>query len=141
MSLNYGYRYGGRNPTLLPVKASEVWTVGDMISLDSNGYAQPCAAGEKAVGVAMGDVTTVTTPGTDGGLSSVVDCSADSVYLFIPDSGTVTQALVGKTCDVGGAQSIDIDASADDCILIRAVDTVANTLLVSIVAGTIGGVA
>jgi hypothetical protein len=89
----------------------------------------------------MGDVTSVTTPSADGGLSTVVDCSADSVYLFVPDAGTVTQALVGKTCDVGGPQSIDIDASADDCILIRAVDTTANTLLVSIVAGTIGGVA
>ena len=141
MSLNYGYKYGVRNPTALPVKASETWTVGDLISLDSSGYAQQCGAGEKAVGVAMGDVTSVTTPGSDGGLTSLVDCSAESVYLFPPDAGSVAQSLVGKTFDVGGAQSIDIDASTDNCILIRAADVTANTLLVSIVAGTIGGVA
>jgi len=41
--------------------------------------------------------------------------------------------MVGKTCDVGGAQSIDITASADDCVLIQAVDTVANLAYITIV--------
>ncbi len=135
------YRYGERLPIPMPVKASEVWTAGDLISLDSSGYAQACAAGERAVGVAMESITTTTTPSADGGATILVDQSPLSVYEYPVSAGSITQALAGKTCDVGGVASIDITASADDCILIRRVDTDAATVFVSIIAGTVGGVA
>jgi hypothetical protein len=44
----------------------------------------------------------------------------------------VTRAIEGCTCDYGGSQTINIDASTDDNILIRRVDTAANTVFYSI---------
>lgn len=132
-NLNLGYKYGPRNIQALPVKASTTISTGDMVDLDASGYVQPCGAGDIPIGVAVGQVPADEQAATDGALSINVDTSEESVYRYVPDTGSVAITLVGKSCDVGGAQSIDIDASTDDCILIRAVDVAANTLDVSLI--------
>lgn len=132
-NLNLGYKYGLRNIQVLPVKASTTISAGDMVDFDSNRYLQPCGAGDIPIGVAVGQVPADAQAATDGALSIAVDTSQDSVYRYVPDAGNVTIALVGKSCDVGGAQSIDIDASTDDCILVRAVNVAENTLDVSLI--------
>lgn len=129
-NLSYGYVKGERLLIALPVKSGETFSAGDLISLDSNGYVQQCAAGEIAIGVAFDPCASA--PASDGAFTVQVDVSESSVYLFPPASGTLTQAYVGEVCDVGGAQSIDITASTDDCILIQAVDVVNNLAYITI---------
>ena len=129
-NLSYGYLEGLRLLVPFKVKASETWVSDSIMSLDSNGYLQPAAAGENAIGFAFDPL--VTAVSNDGDIELLVDISRETLYLFPPDEGTVTQALVGKTCDVGGVQSINIDATVDDCIFIRRVDTVNNLCIVSL---------
>lgn len=126
---NDRYRYGGRLIVSWPVKASAVIATGDGVDLDSNGYAQPVGAGDIALGVA---VQTITGTASDGGVSVLVDISRDSVYEYPPDTGTVAQASLGKTCDWGGAQSLDIDAATDNAVLIVGVNATDNTYFVQI---------
>jgi hypothetical protein len=126
----YGYRRGQRNPVRVRLDAStSTVNVGDMLAKGTAGYYQQVAAGGIAEGVAM---QYSTAPGSDGDKEILMDISQESVYEYPADTGTVTVALIGLMCDVGGAQSVDIDASTDDCLVIRDVDTVKNTLFVQI---------
>jgi len=127
MADTYGYRIGPRVAIRFPVDASSAdIKVGDLIRVTA-GYAFQAAAGENPIGVAM---ESVENPAADGEAFVLVDVSDQSIYEYPPDSGSVTAALVGKSMDVGGARSIDIDASTDDVAFCVAVDTAANTLLV-----------
>ena len=128
--LDTGYVFGERRIIRYPVKASETIVAGDMVDLDSGGYLQACDAGDIPIGVAVG--ATVGTVTADGDQIIQVDTSMQSVYRYTPDTGTAAITTEGQTCDVGGAQTLDIDASTDDCILIHKVDTATNTLLVSL---------
>lgn len=105
-------------------------TAGDFVSIATAGYIKQAAAGELPVGVAH---ESVASPSADGDAEILIDISTDTVYRRSPDAGTVTQALVWATMDVGGARTIDIDASNDDCILCVGVNTTDNTLDVSLV--------
>ena len=123
----YGYRYGPRQIINMKLDSSTAAVVaGDFMVMDTAGYAAVAAAGELPIGVAAGDSAS---PGSDGDLSVLIDISPNSVYEFPPDAGTVTQGLVGTTMDIGGAQSINIDASDDDIITVVEVDLIANTVL------------
>jgi len=126
----YGYVKGERVTLACPVDASTTAIVaGDMLTLGTAGYVQQAAAGDIPYGVAM-DPCAV--PAADGAKSVLVDISKDSVYRYPPDAGSVTQALLFKTCDVGGPQSINIDATVDDVIYIVGVDVDSNTVLIQI---------
>lgn len=127
--LSYGYRYGRRQIVRLPVAASSVITAGDFVQ-NSSGYVAVAAAGTLPVGVA---VQTVTGGSSAGDVFCEVDISLESTYAYPPDSGTATEALRHTTMDLGGAQSIDIDASTDDCVAVVDVDTDNNLVLVQIV--------
>lgn len=128
--LDIGYVYGDR--TLIPfrVKASETIYANDFVDLDSNGYLAQIDAGDIPMGVAFGATSGTVT--NDGDQEILVDVSPHSVYRFPPDTGTLAITIEGKTCDVGGAQSIDPDATVDDCILVHRVDTITNTALISL---------
>ena len=138
---SYGYREGPRMLVYLPVDSSTSdITAGDILTWGTAGYVQQAAADDNSVaGVAA---QSVASPGSDGAVSILVDISELSIYEFPPDSGTVTQAIVGKTMDVGGARSIKIAASADDVVRCVRVDTDANTAFVMFKTVTsYGGVA
>ena len=92
-------------------------------------FVQQAAAGEIPMGVAMEDVTS---PTSNGGAFCMVDISNTTIYAYPSDGANPTSLLVGKTMDVGGPQSIDVDASADDCIACVGVDTVNNYVLCTI---------
>lgn len=129
--LRYGFVEGEQ--ILVPMKVDSSTTaiaVGDFVSLATAGYIKVAAAGDKQVGIAQDAVITADIPGSDGALTIMVDISQTAIYRYPPDTGTVTQALVGLTCDLGGARSLDIDASADDCVRIVRVDTATNELYV-----------
>jgi hypothetical protein len=126
----YGYREGVRIPVVAYVDSSSGdISVGDHLIYATAGYVKVASAGDIAVGIAMQNVTA---PASDGGATVLMDVSEQSIYEAPPDAGTVTRAIEGLTCDYGGSQTINIDASTDDNILIRRVDTAANTVFYSI---------
>lgn len=132
----YTQREGGQ--TLRPFKASNTTTIaaGDIIVLDSNGYAETAASGANApIGVAFDAVPTA--PTTDGDVTILVNVDPSAIYEFTATG--VTLAMQGKTCDVGGAQAIDVTASTDDCIRIHDVD-VANAKAFCSIIPKLGGV-
>lgn len=124
------YRRGPRQVEEYPVDSTTAAiSTGDFLVFATAGYVKQAAAGELPIGVAMDSVAS---PSADGDISIRVDVSETSVYEYSPDAGTVTQALVGATCDIGGPQSINIDASADDIVKVHDIDSDANTVFVSL---------
>jgi hypothetical protein len=135
-NLSYGYREGPRRLVTKSVKASASIAAGDMVK-DNGGYVEACTAGDIPIGFSA---QTVTGGSSDGDITCLVDTSTESVYCFPPDAGTVAQSLDNKTVDVGGAQSIDIDASTDDALTIVEVDADNNLLFVKRNGAGIAGV-
>jgi hypothetical protein len=132
----YGYRFGPRQLINMQLDGATAAVVaGDFMVMGTAGYAQVAAAGELPIGIAAGDQVS---PTADGDLSVLIDISPDSVYEYPPDAGTVTQGLVMTTMDIGGAQSINIDASLDDIITVVKVDLLANTLFVKLTPSPLG---
>jgi len=127
----YGYRYGPRYPQTYGVDStSNAIAVGDVVTEATAGYVKKASAGDRVFGVAM---EAATAGSADGDVKVQVDVSPYSVYEYPPDAGSVTVALIHRTMDLGGARSIDIDASADDDVYVENVDTSANTLFVRLV--------
>lgn len=128
----YGYRYGLRSLQKFPIdKDSTDIEVGDFVDMAgfTAGYVGQASAGCLPLGVA---VEKVAAGSADGDAWVVVDTSLDSVYEYPPDTGSVSQGLVGLSMDLGGAQSVNIDAGTDDTLVCVGVDTTANTVLVKI---------
>lgn len=124
----FGFRYGTQVPLRLPVDSSSSdIDANDMLTLGTAGYVQKAAADDTICGFAMEKMTA---PSADGGRYVLVDISCETVYEYPPDAGTVTAALLTKTCDAGGARSVNIDATVDDCLQICQVDVDANTVYV-----------
>lgn len=124
----YGYREGPR--TLMTYgmdSSSAAIAAGDHVKFVTAGYVGICSAGDNPIGVA---VSVQTAGSSDGDTKVLVDVNEWSVYEYPPASGTLTVAMIGTTCDLGGARSIDITASADDNIVIVNVDTTNNTALI-----------
>jgi hypothetical protein len=126
----YGHYKGITQAVTLLLASSGTFPInrGDMLCLDSNGYAKQCGAGDVAYAVAEQYVKTA--PASDGAKSISADICRETIYRYPPSAGTVSQAILGKTCDVGGAQSVDIAHTADDCLEIVGVDTTNNLVLV-----------
>ena len=132
MSQPYGYRHGERNIITLPLDSTSAAITADCIAITdadaTSTFFKEVDGAERVVGFSA---SAVASPSADGGLSVQVDVSTVSVYEFPPDAGTVTRALIGKTCDIGSdGKSVNIDASADDSIVIVDVDTTANTCFI-----------
>jgi hypothetical protein len=130
-NLQYGYRSGQRTPRPVRIDSTSAdISIGDMLALDTAGYFEPCAAGGEPICVAM---QACSAGSADGDVTILADFSQDSVYCYPADSGeTVTVALIGKTFDVGGAQSANTDTGTDDSLYCVDVDTSANTVFVQI---------
>lgn len=113
----------------LPVAAASADISANDVLVYASGFVSKAAAGGTVIaGVA---VTAATSPSTNGGVYVEVDVSEDTLYRFQPDTGNVTDAMRGTTMDLGGAQSIDIDASAVDNVIVHDVDVANNDLTVS----------
>ena len=130
-SLDYGlYKDLGDEVIDVPVKASETWDIGTFVDLDASGYLQACAAGDVPFGVTVAELTSDDSPSSDGEIKHLVYTGPNNQFAYPADSGTPTRALVGKKMDVGGARSVDIDASTDGALLCRDVITKAGETLV-----------
>lgn len=129
----YGYRSGHRTPRKVRLDSTTATVVvGDFLKLDTAGYYEQAGANEEAQCVAM---QASTAPSADGSAEILADFSTSSIYEYPADTGTVVVGDIGKQCDIGGAQSVNRDASAtgdgaNGCLQILDVDTVKNTLFV-----------
>jgi hypothetical protein len=123
----WGYRSGPYviREYLMDSATAAVIAPGDFVVEVTHGYVGQCAAGGLPIGVA---VSAGADPGADGGAVVLVSTSPEAVYEMPPDAGSVTQALVNKSMDVGGAQTVDITTSDDDVIQVVGVDTERNTV-------------
>jgi len=123
----YGYRSGERVLVRAQVDSgTSALSAGDILSAGTAGYVQQAAAGDVPVGICL---EVASAPSADGGKTVLMDVSTESLYEFPPDAGSVTQALCNTTVDIGGPQSINIDATSDKVFVVREVDLVANTCL------------
>lgn len=137
----YGlHRFGGDQVVRLPVKASETWEAGDMLDLDASGYAQACDAGDIPLYFAIDEVTSETTPASDGEYYVTAYVGAQNIYRYPPDTGSATIAIVGKKMDVGGQRSVNIDASTDGSLLCVGVDATNNYVYVQAIPSAAAGV-
>jgi len=132
----YGYRKG---PTVLIQKhvaaASAAIVAGDFLSESTAGFVAQAAAGGTLIGIAY---ESVASPSANGDSIILVDVSTLSVYEYPADTGTVSAALRGRSMDIGGAQSVDIDASSDDVLMCHEINTTANTVYVSMLLTNAG---
>lgn len=126
--LSLGYVSGPRDLQRYKVDSAATFASGEMVSIDSDGYVIKAVSGANVIGVAFDPVDTAS--GTDGEGSALIDISPLSNYRFTATG--VTQAMLGKLCDVAGAQAIDVTASTDDCIKIVGVDVAGAKALVQI---------
>jgi len=135
-NLNLGYVSGARQILPYKVNASSVVVAGDFVYLDSDGFLRPCAAGENdPIGVAF---DTITGGAADGDVVCSVDVSPVTLYRVTIGTGTLTQAMIGKLCDLAGPTSIDVTASTDDCVQIVQVDTVNQYAIVRLIGSPAG---
>lgn len=143
MATGFDYAFGERLIVELPLDSTsadiEVGTAITSSGATSGYYKEVDAAAESCVGIA---VDKVSSPSADGGAYVKVDISAESYYRVNPDSGTVSQSLQFKTCDIGAdGRSADIDGSTTDNVRIYDYRTSDNTILVRIVPAAFTGVA
>lgn len=138
----YGYRYGTREPRTVRLDSTtSTISVGDFLVLDTAGYYEQCGANGEAQCVAM---QASTAPSSDGLKTILADFSTSAVYEYPADTGSTVVGDIGKQCDVGGAQSVNRDASAtgsgaDGCLQIVDVNTTANTLFVRLAKPAFAG--
>lgn len=126
--IKYGYRYGPSRTAYLPVDSSSAdISAGDLLAWGTAGFVQRAAAGDLPMGVSYDDAAS---PANDGDVSVLVELSDQAIFAYPPDAGSVTQGLVGKTMDLGGPQSIDIDASVDDVVVVEDADADQGVLYV-----------
>lgn len=128
----YGYRFGPQVLVKAKVDSStSAIKKYDMLTWATAGYVKQASANDTIIGFSNDDCAV---PSADGDAEILMDVSTLSIYEYPPDTGTVTQALVGYTMDCGGAKSVNIDASTDDCLEVVAADVGKNTIFVRRVA-------
>ena len=139
---NHGiFRDLGDGIQYVPVLASATWQAGDFIELtDGSGYAQSSDAGDLAYGVAVSHMTAAMNPGASGTVTAPVYVGYNNQYIYPADEGTVTIALRQKKMDIGGARSVDIDASSDGCLLCVDIDIPSNSVIVQLLPAVWAGV-
>jgi hypothetical protein len=130
----YGYSSGPQTPRPVALDSSTATVnIGDFMRLGTAGYYQACTAtSDEPQCIAM---EYSTAPSADGEKIILADFSTLSIYRYPPDTGTVVIGDRGKSCDIGGAQSVNRDASAqgqggDGCLEIVDVDVAEQVLYV-----------
>jgi len=109
----YGAQGGYSRIEFWPVSNTGTIDNGDMVHWDEAGqYITTCEAGDVPCGVAT---EASNQPDDDAGNYIHVETSLMRMFEYPADEGIITVALIGKKMDVGGAQTIDIDASVDGC--------------------------
>lgn len=128
MADSYGLYVG--EPTIIKVKIDSSTTAIDQfdhLTVATAGYYKKAAEGDTPACVAL---EACGVPSADGEIEIKADISELTIYRYPVGTGTLTQAMQFTTCDLAGARSIDVTASADDNILIVECDVTNNIALV-----------
>lgn len=100
-------------------KASTAFEVGDLCTIDSNGFLVPGGAG-KIVGVSNEKVASTDADYATARPLNVSSGDAEITYIFNVATGTATQSTVGEYVDVDGTDftSVDVTASTNDQVFV-----------------------
>ena len=138
----YGYVAGPRRVVTKPVGNTGAITEGDILIADAGAglpYVMRATDGaNNPVGVAM---ESAAAPTLDGDVSIQVDISQESHFRFHTITGTLTEAMETKNCDIGVSGTeigLDVTASTDDVIHIIEADTVAQDAICTMVFAPAG---
>lgn len=100
-------------------KASTAFEIGDLCTIDSNGFLIPGGSG-KIVGVSNEKVTSADADYAVARPLNVSAGDAEITYIFNVATGTATQSTVGEYVDIDSADftSLDVTASTNDQVLV-----------------------
>lgn len=102
----------------LKKKASVALTDGDMVTIDSNGYVLRLTDGDPILGVVRKTITSASDDYASNTLVPVEICGDEAEYQFDVSTGTPAQTDVGEYVDADDHNSIDVDASTNDLVLV-----------------------
>lgn len=105
-------------------KVSTAFRVGDILTLDTDGFLVPGGAG-KAVGISNEVVVAGDADYAVARDLSFQGFKHDDEFLFPVITGTATQTLVGELVDISGsdARGVDVTASTNDQVqVVRIID-------------------
>lgn len=100
-------------------KASTAFEIGDLCTVDSNGFLVPGGAG-KIVGVSNEKITSAD---ADYAVARPLNVSAgdsETTFIFPVATGTATQTIVGEYVDIDGTDftAVDVTASTNDQVFV-----------------------
>lgn len=129
----WGYRSGRseiRDAMIANTAVSGGIKAGDILIEDQSTtqyFTQGAAGSNEPRCVALVNLPTI--PTNDGDVSIPAEFSEDALYEYPADTGTVTAALIGKTMDMGGPQSMNIDAGIDNIFTVHEVNLDHNSVI------------
>lgn len=106
-------------------KASTAFQVGDMLTVDTNGFLVPGSTG-KIVGISLEEITSTSSDYTSTRDLKFSEYKNDDEFLIPVITGTATQTLVGELVDISAsdARGVDVTASTNDQVqVVRIIDT------------------
>jgi hypothetical protein len=109
-------------------KASTAFAIGDMLTVDSNGFLVPGGSG-KIVGICNEEITSASSDyASTRDLNFSVATNADILTIPVA-TGSATQTLVGELVDIDASAfgSVDVTASTNDQILVTRI--ISTTLI------------
>ncbi len=109
-------------------KASTAYAIGDMLTVDSNGFLVPGGSG-KIVGICNEEITSASSDYTSTRDLNFSTGMADDTLLIPVATGSATQTLVGELVDIDASAfgSVDVTASTNDQILVTRI--ISTTLI------------
>lgn len=108
-------------------KASTAFAVGDMCTIDSDGFLIAGGAG-KIVGISNETVTSADADYAGTRFLNVTQGDSEATFIIPVATGTATQTLVGEYVDIDAADfgAVDVTASTNDQVLVTKVIDVAT---------------
>lgn len=106
-------------------KASTAYNVGDILTLDSNGFLVP-GGSAPAVGICLEQITSASADYTSTRDLVFTAYKMDDYFEFPVITGTATQALVGELVDIDATdpRGVDVTASTNNQVKVtRIIDT------------------
>lgn len=100
-------------------KASTAFEIGDLCTVDSNGFLVPGGAG-KIVGVSNEKITSADADYAVARPLNVSSGDSETTFIFPVATGTATQTIVGEYVDIDGTDftAVDVTASTNDQVFV-----------------------
>lgn len=112
----------GNNGSVFKKKASTAFNVGDMCTIDSNGFLVPGGSG-KVVGISNEKITSADSDYAVARELNISGGDSELTFIIPVATGTATQTLVGELVDIDATDftAVDVTASTNDQVLVTKV--------------------